>query len=40
MAQEKTKAGPPIFGKTEKEGTPNGTKAHPKFNFCQIEDAE
>jgi len=40
IAQEKTKAGPPIFGKTEKEGAPNGIKSNPKFNFCQIEDAE
>ena len=37
-AQEKTLAGPGIYGKKAAEGCPNGTKNKPKFNFTVIDD--
>ena len=38
--QEKTKAGPVVFGKNQKENAPNGTTRLPKFNFRQVDDDE
>ena len=35
---EKTKYGPPVFGKKLSDGMPNGTKTKPKFNFKSIDD--
>ena len=39
-AQEKTSAGPAIFGKNIKENAPNGSSRCPKFNFITVEDEE
>jgi len=37
-AQEKTKAGPVVFGKNKGDNAPNGTRPQPKFNFISQED--